>query len=443
MGSYTPPIPHDADPGYLKWALEANDKVSSNCGKLRISLLIIIVRLLQIGSVRVIMEAGSDGTPQMCSSSHSAPYETTIIFIDQLGPLPPISVHANNTGPSRMFPDGDNHLSLSGWSSPILRMVTYQQVVCPICHYCGGDVYLAYKDSISAGVDIMSNGVASLLYDAVTSLSDLDNENWPDLSISVSSTQSSLCTFVESVTTIKMYSSAGPLPPIQLIDNSYYDSTSYDYRVNLTLTNNSGTDTLYECSNQGICDRTTGLCLCFNSKDTKGNDVYRAVASNGRGSSGTRGDCGFLVTELNSCYDKNKKLPCSGHGVCYNDTNTCSCYDGWAGVLCQVSSCPLGPAYADQPVSSVEAHQMVECSNMGMCDRRTGHCACKAGFTGDACQYRDCPRDAVTGIPCSGNGRCMNMNELYDMYGLEYGTRWNNRMYPEVISFVLLQFLCS
>jgi hypothetical protein len=28
MGQYTPPIPYDADPGYVKWALERNKNVS-------------------------------------------------------------------------------------------------------------------------------------------------------------------------------------------------------------------------------------------------------------------------------------------------------------------------------------------------------------------------------------------------------------------------------
>lgn len=137
MGSYTPPIPYDADPGYLKWALECNDLV---------------------GSVRVIMDAGSDGTPVMCGSSSSSPVTTTIIFNDHFGPLPPIALHYNNTGPTRMFPAGGDALALDG-GTPLLRMVTYQQLTCPVCPACSGNIYLTYGDtpSISSAIDITAN----------------------------------------------------------------------------------------------------------------------------------------------------------------------------------------------------------------------------------------------------------------------------------------------
>jgi hypothetical protein len=48
------------------------------------------------------------------------------------------------------------------------------------------------------------------------------------------------------------------------------------------------------------------------------------------------------------------------------------------------------------------AHQFLECSGRGLCDRVAGSCACVAGYTGDACQRTSCPND------CSGNGICQS-----------------------------------
>jgi hypothetical protein len=43
------------------------------------------------------------------------------------------------------------------------------------------------------------------------------------------------------------------------------------------------------------------------------------------------------------------------------------------------------------------AHQLAECSNAGHCDRQSGFCRCRDGFSGTACQIRDCPT-APTGL---------------------------------------------
>ena len=51
------------------------------------------------------------------------------------------------------------------------------------------------------------------------------------------------------------------------------------------------------------------------------------------------------------------------------------------------------------------AHQIVECSARGTCNRAAGTCSCSVGFTGDACERSVCPND------CSGNGVCQS--EMY------------------------------
>jgi len=53
-----------------------------------------------------------------------------------------------------------------------------------------------------------------------------------------------------------------------------------------------------------------------------------------------------------------------------------------------------------------EGHFYMECSNQGLCDRKTGLCECFDGYTGRACQRQACPED------CSGHGVCASVDQL-------------------------------
>merc|ERR1719316_2299004 len=56
-----------------------------------------------------------------------------------------------------------------------------------------------------------------------------------------------------------------------------------------------------------------------------------------------------------------------------------------------------------------EGHFYMECSNKGLCDRKTGTCDCFDGYTGTACARASCPND------CSGHGTCESIKELAEM----------------------------
>jgi hypothetical protein len=93
-------------------------------------------------------------------------------------------------------------------------------------------------------------------------------------------------------------------------------------------------------------------------------------------------------------------LVCSGNGICGSsyyswsdeDIVNCQCYDGFTGPDCSLKVCPSATAWADMPFGNDTAHQpFVECSNFGYCDRLTGNCVCREGFTGTACQRLSCP----------------------------------------------------
>merc|ERR1712054_82650 len=53
-----------------------------------------------------------------------------------------------------------------------------------------------------------------------------------------------------------------------------------------------------------------------------------------------------------------------------------------------------------------EGHFYMECSNRGICDRKSGECECFDGYTGVGCSCLSCPES------CSGHGTCETVDEL-------------------------------
>lgn len=158
-----------------------------------------------------------------------------------------------------------------------------------------------------------------------------------------------------------------------------------------------GTKENAPCSNRGRCNQGTGQCECY---DTNG---VRYGSSDGRGNPGTRGDCGYAVTPVLSCPGSPF---CSGHGSCVSADSTfrCECESGWTGGDCSERTCPLGGSWFDYPAANNLAHtSLVECSNRGSCDRRTGLCTCPPPFFGSACEYgtQNHPQQVVRSIDCA------------------------------------------
>jgi hypothetical protein len=136
---------------------------------------------------------------------------------------------------------------------------------------------------------------------------------------------------------------------------------------------------------------------------------------------------------------------CSGHGTC-GSYDMCTCYRNWQAADCSQRTCPFDLAHVDTPKGDLDhsntittgtvvssntvyptgtqemypkmlgidgstvltntAHYYMECSNKGICDRKTGECECFDGYDGTACQRASCPND------CSGHGTCETIAEL-------------------------------
>jgi len=117
---------------------------------------------------------------------------------------------------------------------------------------------------------------------------------------------------------------------------------------------------------------------------------------------------------------------CSGHGSCIENIN-CECYkdlDGnpsWTGPDCSMRTCPKDVAWvAETAVKANNVHPTVECSNKGVCDRKTGTCECFEGYEGVACQRTVCPDD------CNDRGVCWPLKHFASKFDRTYTVPWDS-----------------
>lgn len=118
---------------------------------------------------------------------------------------------------------------------------------------------------------------------------------------------------------------------------------------------------------------------------------------------------------------------CSGHGSC-GANDKCTCYlragadsnePAWVFHDCSGRSCPKDIAWIGEIVDTNNAHPRVECSNAGICDRKSGECTCFANYEGIACERTVCPNK------CSGAGVCYSQYQIAYDAEATYQTPWD------------------
>mmetsp|Transcript_22484 Transcript_22484/g.35644 ORF Transcript_22484/g.35644 Transcript_22484/m.35644 type:complete len:689 (+) Transcript_22484:238-2304(+) len=226
-------------------------------------------------------------------------------------------------------------------------------------------------------------------------------------------TGSSVCNADDiNVVTVEFTQNFGEQPPLVAYTDGLDDGAITIKTAGGTLTDDDGTTYTSVtgtkendvCSNRGTCDTSNGSCDCFSTN----NDVYES--SNGYADAGNRGDCGYPSTTIGACPGE---VECSLNGYCDDGDQEyrCYCADTWFSGDCSLRGCPEGRSWFSYPSEDDKAHdEMVECSNMGICDTAEGVCSCRDGFFGAACEYMIC--GGGTDTPCNGNGQCLSMAEL-------------------------------
>lgn len=171
----------------------------------------------------------------------------------------------------------------------------------------------------------------------------------------------------------------------------------------------------------------------------------------------------FLSILLICCIKVCGECPngCNGHGEC-TLYDMCICWRNWQGNDCSERMCQFGRNFVDTPKGDLDssgeyegpsqgikldnsfqfpygtselfpmtedtdgnvltqtAHEYVECSGTGLCNRTSGVCNCFPGFEGSACQRLACPGMAIAGnggskLTCSGHGVCYVLSRVAEL----------------------------
>jgi hypothetical protein len=148
-----------------------------------------------------------------------------------------------------------------------------------------------------------------------------------------------------------------------------------------------------ECSGQGLCDRKTGTCQCFDGytgegcrrstcpNDCSGHGVCQsqyqfaddvAYADSAAGGAKLEWLAADSFPEYRSAWDADKSFGCK-------------CDAGFRGPDCSLIECLSG----EDPLGGQGSRRGRDCSGRGICDFSTGLCECFVGYRGARCEQQN------------------------------------------------------
>ncbi|XP_063962683.1 uncharacterized protein LOC135155970 [Lytechinus pictus] len=147
------------------------------------------------------------------------------------------------------------------------------------------------------------------------------------------------------------------------------------------------------CYNGGVCDDTSGLCICPNN--FMGKNCLEICRDNGGNKFGL--NCEF------NCSSRNLPTSCRGYLFCLPDPYGCSCDVGSQGLACD-SDCDVG-------TYGPGCSQICHCADVSSCDPFSGICTaggCQSGWSGNNCQIPDTCEAGYYGSQCIDKCHCMD-----------------------------------
>ena len=142
-----------------------------------------------------------------------------------------------------------------------------------------------------------------------------------------------------------------------------------------------------ECSNKGLCDRSTGECICFANYD--GIACERTICPNLCSDAGVCFTLSQIAQDNSRVYstpwDANKQVGCvCDLGRRGPDCSLSKLPHPWHHLLTRTVECPSGP----DVLKGYGNESGRDCSGRGICDYTSGVCNCFQGYYGTRCEYQ-------------------------------------------------------